>query len=70
MQALMYRGESLVARAIVEDLGQLEVSAQVIHTTAAKVDLGDDVRVHFDDAAMVSLSTASATRTLFGRGVR
>ena len=67
MQALMYRGESVIARAVVKDLGQLEVSAQVIHTAAAKVDLGDDVRVHFDDAAMISLNAASAKRSLFGR---
>ena len=67
MQALMYRGENVVARAVVEDLGQLEVSAHVVHTAAAKVDLGDDVRVHFDNAAMVSLNAASAKRTLFGR---
>lgn len=67
MQALMYRGESVVARAVVEDVGHLEVSAHVIHTAAAKVDLGDDVRVHFDNAAMVSVSAMSAKRTLFGR---
>ncbi|MDB5801321.1 MAG: hypothetical protein JWL63_2260 [Rhodocyclales bacterium] len=67
MQAVVYQGESIVARALVEDLGQLEVSAHVIHTTAAKVDLGDDVRIHFDDSAMVSLTQSSAKRTLFGR---
>jgi hypothetical protein len=63
----MYRGDSVVARALVEDVGQLEVSAHVIHTAAAKVDLGDDVRVHFDDTAMMSLNVASAKRSLFGR---
>jgi hypothetical protein len=67
MQALIYRGQSLVARALVEDHGPLEVSASVIHTSAAKVDLGDDVRIHFDNTALVSLSQASAKRTLFGR---
>ena len=67
MQALLYRGESVVARAVLEDLGQLEVSARVIHTVDAKVDLGEDVRVHFDNAAMLSLNRASAKRTLFGR---
>ncbi|WP_431051611.1 hypothetical protein [Roseateles sp. L2-2] len=65
MQALMYRGDTLVARATVEDLGQQEVAARVIHTTLAKVDLGDDVRVHFDTTAMVSLSAGAAKRTLF-----
>ncbi|MEC5385350.1 hypothetical protein VVD49_06420 [Uliginosibacterium sp. H3] len=67
MQALIYKGDSVVARAVVEDLGQLEVSAHVIHTSAARVDLGDDVRVHFDEAASVSMTQASAKRTLFGR---
>lgn len=67
MQAVLYRGNAVVARAVVEDLAALEVSAHVIHTATAKVDLGDDVRVHFDDAAMLSLKPASAKRTLFGR---
>lgn len=67
MQAVLYRADQVVARAVVEDLGQLEVSAQVIHTTAAQVDLGDDVRVHFDDNASLSLAAASARRSLFGR---
>lgn len=67
MQAVLYRGDAVVARAVVEDLGALEVSAHVIHTATARLDLGDDVRVHFDDAAMLSLKPASARRTLFGR---
>jgi hypothetical protein len=67
MQALLYRNDVLVARATVEDLGAQEVSARVIHTAQAKVDLGDDVRVHFDSTAMVSLAAGSAQRTLFGR---
>lgn len=67
MQAVIYKGESIVARAVVEDHGASEVSASVIHTSAAKVDLGDDVRIHFDSTASVSLSHASSKRTLFGR---
>ena len=67
MQALLYRNDVLVARATVEDLGHGEVAARVIHTAQAKVDLGDDVRVHFDTTAMVSLAVGSAQRTLFGR---
>ena len=63
----MYRGNALVARAVVEDMGSLEISARVIHTSSAQVDLGDDVRVHFDNTAMVSISAASAGRTLFER---
>ena len=67
MQALMYRNDLLVARAVVEDLGALEVSASVTYTHAVQVDLGDDVRVHFDHGALVGLQAASAGRTLFGR---
>lgn len=67
MQAVAYRGEQVIARALVEDIGRGEVSAQVIHTVSARVELGDDVRVHFDDGAMLSLQAASAARSLFGR---
>lgn len=68
MQAVLYRAGQIVARAQVEDLGSGEVAARVIHTASARVDLGDDVRVHFDREASVSLDTASARRSLFGRG--
>jgi hypothetical protein len=57
MQALMVRGGSVVARATVEDIATGEVSARVIHTTTTQVDLGDDVRVQFSDAAAVSLGS-------------
>jgi hypothetical protein len=67
MQAVVYQGNAIVARAQVADIGQQEISAQVIHTTTEKVDLGNDVRIHFDDTAAVSLNQASAKRTLFGR---
>ncbi|EHR71164.1 collagen triple helix repeat protein [Burkholderiales bacterium JOSHI_001] len=67
MQAVAYRGEQVIARALVEDIGQGEVSAHVIHTMTERVELGDDVRVHFDDNAMLSLQAASAARSLFGR---
>ncbi|MBL0424006.1 hypothetical protein [Ramlibacter alkalitolerans] len=67
MQALLYRNDTLVARATVEDLGAQEVAARVVHTAQARVDLGDDVRVHFDTEAMVSLAAGSAQRTLFRR---
>lgn len=65
MAALLYRADQLVARATVEDLGQGEVTARVVHTVQARVDLGDDVRVHFDMAATVSLAASAAKRTLF-----
>lgn len=67
MQALLYRNDRLVARAVVEDLGHGEVSARVVHTPTERVDLGDDVRVHFDHAPLVSLQAAAARRTLFKR---
>lgn len=67
MQALLYRGADLIARAQVADVGALEVTAQVIHTASAKVDLGNDVSVHFTNAASVSLSSSSAVRSLFAR---
>jgi len=63
MQALMVRAGSVVARATVEDIGSAEVSARVIHTTATQVDLGDDVRVQFSDAAAVSLTSVRTVMT-------
>lgn len=63
MQALMIRAGSVVARATVEDIGSAEVSARVIHTTATQVDLGDDVRVQFSDAAAVSLTSVRTVMT-------
>ena len=58
MQAILYRADQLVARAVVEDVGNGEVSARLVHTAAAQIDLGVDVRVHFDQAAVVSASVA------------
>jgi hypothetical protein len=63
MQALMIRGGNVVARATVEDIGNAEVSARVIHTSATQVDLGDDVRVQFSDAAAVSLTSMRTVMT-------
>ena len=65
MQALMYRDNAVVARALVEDVGPAGVSARVIHTIADKVDLGNDVRVHFDDGAAISLVSQVSVRTQF-----
>jgi hypothetical protein len=60
MQALVYRNNAVVARAVVEDIGTAEVSARVLHVAAGNESLGTDVRVHFDDAAEVS---AAPTRS-------
>jgi hypothetical protein len=54
MQAVLYRANQVVARAVVEDLGQGEVSARVMQTSAVQVDLDVDVRVHFDHANVIS----------------
>jgi hypothetical protein len=58
MQALLYRQQSVIARAVVEDIGSGEVSARVLHTSAAQIDLDVEVRVHFDHAAAVSAAPA------------
>ncbi len=57
MTALVYRGGEIVTRALVEDIGMGEVSARVVHTSAASVDLDDKVRVQFAATATVSAST-------------
>ena len=61
MQAMIYKGNTLMARATVEDVGQGEVSARLVHTSSAQIDLDTDVRVHFDQAKV--LSSASARKT-------
>ena len=61
MQAMIYKGNTLMARAMVEDVGQGEVSARLVHTSSVQIDLDTDVRVHFDQAKV--LSSASARKT-------
>ncbi|HNQ03536.1 MAG TPA: hypothetical protein PKH69_02885 [Thiobacillaceae bacterium] len=65
MHALLYRGGTLVARALVADLGQREIAAQVVHTAAARVDLGDDVRVQYSHTEAISLGVGAVRRTQF-----
>lgn len=67
MQAVAYRGEQVIARALVEDIGQGEISARVVEIRGERVELDADTRVHFEDSAAVSLKSASAKRSLFGR---
>ncbi len=57
MTALVYRGGEIVTRAMVEDIGMNEVSARVVHTSAASVDLDDKVRVQFAATTTVSVSS-------------
>lgn len=63
MQALVYQGSEIVARARVEDVGALEATATVVHARAGQVDLGLDVRVQFETASVVSASRARVLGT-------
>ncbi|MGE0348876.1 hypothetical protein [Hydrogenophaga sp.] len=56
MQAMIYKADQLMARATVEDVGQGEVSARLVHTRSVQIDLDTDVRVHFDQAQVLSAS--------------
>ena len=58
MEALVYRDSTLVARAIVEDIGT-EVATRVVHTTQPQVDLDVNVRVQFGAAATLSRTAAA-----------
>jgi hypothetical protein len=64
MQALVYRADTIVARAVVEDLGSAEASARVTYAAGASVELDENARVHFADAAEVGFAVATST---FGR---
>jgi hypothetical protein len=57
MQALVYRGQEVVVRAVVEDIGA-EISARVTHTQAPEVSLDVSARVQFAEATLVSLKGA------------
>jgi hypothetical protein len=56
MHALVYRAESVVARAVVEDIGGGEVAARVLHTEQTSVELDTTMRVQFAEASSVSLA--------------
>ncbi|MGE3511746.1 MAG: hypothetical protein AB7N65_23005, partial [Vicinamibacterales bacterium] len=59
MEALVYRGTTVVARALVEDVGATEIATRVVHTIEPQLDLDVSARVQFSDAAAVSLVAAS-----------
>jgi hypothetical protein len=61
MHALIYRGGDLVARAVVEDIGS-EISAHVVYTASAEVSLDVQARVHFAEAALVSVTNPATGR--------
>jgi hypothetical protein len=65
MEALVYRQSTVVARAVVEDIGATEIATRVIHTSQPQVDLDVNVRVQFGAATM--LSRAAATKASFAR---
>jgi len=64
MQAVVYRGETIVARAVVEDLAGGEALATVTSTVEPSVSLDASVRVQFSEPAQISLAAASAAFTL------
>lgn len=57
MEAVIYRASAVVARAVVEDIGGGEVSARVVHTAAASVDLDENVRVQFADSTRIGFTS-------------
>jgi hypothetical protein len=63
MHALIYRGGDLVARAVVEDIGS-EISAHVVYTASAEVSLDVQARVHFAEAALVSVTNPATGRAV------
>lgn len=65
MEALVYRGAAVVARAVVEDVGANEIATRVVQTSEPQLDLDVTARVQFSEAAAVSL--AAASRPAVGR---
>lgn len=63
MQALIHRNGTLVARAVVEDLGDEEISARVIHTVAASEALDDSAQVQFTEAAALVPAKRGSVKT-------
>jgi hypothetical protein len=62
MHAVVYKGQDIVARAVVEDIGS-EIAARVIYTHTAEVSLDTQARVQFAEAAQVSVKATPAART-------
>jgi len=59
MQAMVYRANEIVARAVVEDIGSAEASARVLTAAGNAVQLDETVRVQFAAAASVSFSSTA-----------
>jgi hypothetical protein len=58
MQAVVYRASQIVAKAVVEDVGGTELSARVLQTSAASVDLDESARVQFAAPANIGFTAA------------
>jgi hypothetical protein len=69
MHALVYRGDEVVTRAVVEDIGNGEISARVLQTLQTSVELDTSMRVQFAHATSVSLAGRAGTKTQIGRSV-
>ena len=62
MEAVVYRANQIVAKAVVEDVGAAEVSARVVYTSAASIDLDVSARVQFAAPATVSFAATALRR--------
>ncbi len=63
MQAVVYSANQIVARALVEDVGGAEISARVVQTSAASVELNETMRVQFADPASISFAALPVLTT-------
>jgi hypothetical protein len=59
MEAVVYRANQIVARAVVEDVGGAEISARVVHTVAASVELDETARVQFANPASIRFNATA-----------
>ena len=66
MQAMLYVGAQIVARAVVDDLGDTDVSAQVVHAEGGTVQLAESMTVHFAERAALGMTLAQPVLR-FGR---
>jgi len=64
MQAVVYKANQIVARAVVEDLGTNEASARVLTTSGASVDLDATARVQFASAMDIGFTATPLRLTM------
>lgn len=65
MQAVLSRGGTVLARAVVEDIAAQEVSARVEQVAGTQVDLDETVQVQYSAAALISMQATAKTLTRF-----